>query len=97
MMDQVRGSRQERGYDAEWERKSSAVVANQPWCTYCHTTGSASNPLGADHIIPRSRGGTDDWSNLCTACRVCNSAKCDRDLESIRTRIRPIQGSDSQR
>lgn len=28
-----------------------------------------------DHVIPRSRGGTDQSSNLVTACRRCNTKK----------------------
>lgn len=28
-----------------------------------------------DHIIPRSRGGTDDPSNLVICCHDCNSSK----------------------
>lgn len=28
-----------------------------------------------DHIHPLARGGTDDFSNLVTACRPCNNAK----------------------
>jgi 5-methylcytosine-specific restriction endonuclease McrA len=31
-----------------------------------------------DHIVPLSRGGSNDWSNLQPACRECNSAKRDR-------------------
>lgn len=31
-----------------------------------------------DHVIPRSRGGSDDPSNLKTAHRACNSKKSDR-------------------
>jgi len=45
-------------------------------CIYC---GSEEN-LSIDHIVPRSKGGTDDEQNLATACRSCNSSKRDRDL-----------------
>ena len=34
--------------------------------------------LHVDHVIPRSRGGTDDLENLVTACSACNLAKYDR-------------------
>lgn len=33
--------------------------------------------IHVDHVIPRSQGGTDDPSNLVTACRRCNLAKYD--------------------
>jgi 5-methylcytosine-specific restriction endonuclease McrA len=28
--------------------------------------------LEVHHIIPQSRGGTDDWSNLVTLCSICH-------------------------
>ncbi len=40
----------------------------------------ADNDATIDHIIPRSKGGTNDRKNLCLACRRCNNAKGDRDL-----------------
>ena len=33
--------------------------------------------LEVDHVIPISRGGTDDISNLKTACFKCNRGKGD--------------------
>ena len=43
----------------------------------CVTCGTWKD-LTVDHIIPRSKGGTDDDDNLQTMCRSCNSAKRDR-------------------
>ena len=41
-------------------------------CAYC----AAENvPLEVEHIIPRSRGGSDRLSNLCIACHPCNQRK----------------------
>ena len=31
--------------------------------------------INLDHLIPRSEGGTNDASNLVTACKRCNSAR----------------------
>jgi 5-methylcytosine-specific restriction endonuclease McrA len=31
--------------------------------------------LTRDHIIPMSRGGSNNWSNVVTACSVCNNRK----------------------
>ncbi len=46
-------------------------------CAYC---GAENVPLEIDHIVPRSRGGTDRVSNLTLACRKCNEAKGNRDV-----------------
>ena len=38
-------------------------------CAYC---GKTDTPFEVDHILPRSRGGSNRISNLCLACHVCN-------------------------
>jgi hypothetical protein len=45
-------------------------------CAYCTKTFSDSK-LTRDHIIPSSRGGTDTWLNVVTACSKCNQKKDD--------------------
>lgn len=41
-------------------------------CAYCHAKNV---PLQVEHIVPRTRGGTDRVSNLTMACALCNRAK----------------------
>jgi len=46
-------------------------------CQYC----GATKKLTIDHIIPKSKGGTDDWDNLVVACSSCNTKKGNKLLE----------------
>ena len=39
------------------------------------------NKLSRDHIVPKSRGGLDTWTNCITACLDCNGDKDDQLLE----------------
>lgn len=59
-------------------------------CAYC---GRSDLQLTIDHIKPKSRGGTDDWENLVTACIKCNNAKGDRTPEEagMKLRITPFK------
>lgn len=43
-------------------------------CVYC----GAHQNLSLDHVVPLSRGGSNDLDNLATACRSCNSQKSNR-------------------
>ncbi|MFW9914394.1 MAG: RNA-guided endonuclease IscB [Candidatus Thorarchaeota archaeon] len=49
----------------KWQRK----------CAYC---GKTKIPLEVEHIIPKSRGGTNRVDNLTLSCRQCNLKKGDR-------------------
>lgn len=44
-------------------------------CRYC---GARGGRLECDHVVPVSRGGSHDDSNLVTACESCNRSKRDR-------------------
>jgi 5-methylcytosine-specific restriction endonuclease McrA len=41
-------------------------------CAYCGATGV---PLEIEHIVPKSRAGSDRVSNLTLSCKPCNAAK----------------------
>ena len=51
------------------------------------------NALTIDHILPRSRGGTDAQDNLAVSCAACNNIKDDlplgdeAGLEAMRLRL----------
>lgn len=47
-------------------------------CSYCGVTEAQ---WCVDHIIPLSRGGTNDPDNLVACCFPCNSSKSDKLLE----------------
>ena len=44
-------------------------------CAYC---GRTNIPFEVEHIVPKSRGGSDRVSNLTIACHTCNQAKGER-------------------
>jgi CRISPR/Cas system Type II protein with McrA/HNH and RuvC-like nuclease domain len=46
-------------------------------CVYC---GSQKH-LTIDHVIPKSKGGQNTWSNMVTCCSKCNCKKGDRTPE----------------
>jgi len=46
-------------------------------CAYCGEKFNTSD-LNLEHVIPRSRGGKTDWSNVVTSCIPCNLKKGDR-------------------
>lgn len=48
-------------------------------CQYCGRS-APDVILEADHIIPHSKGGSDDILNLVTDCRDCNRGKTNREL-----------------
>jgi 5-methylcytosine-specific restriction endonuclease McrA len=50
-------------------------------CQYCGRRANELKPresLTRDHLIPMSRGGTNEWSNVVTACSACNTRKANR-------------------
>ena len=40
--------------------------------------------LTVDHIVPRSRGGRHEWTNVITSCKACNHRKGSKSLQESR-------------
>lgn len=49
-------------------------------CAYCHAKNI---PLEVEHIVPKSRGGTNRISNLTLACNSCNQKKGNQTAEEF--------------
>jgi hypothetical protein len=58
------------GTNREWQKEQELPKE----CVFC----AACNDLEADHLIPRSRGGSDSADNTVWSCSSCNASRGDR-------------------
>ena len=66
--DRRAGTARERGYDREYDENRAILLSKPQNCWKCGLPGADS----ADHVIPRSRGGSNALSNLRPAHEACN-------------------------
>lgn len=67
---------------AQWSRKA-VLVRDHYACIYCGVKPGdvlrgkilTKADMTIDHIVPRSRGGKDVWTNTACACYLCNRRK----------------------
>lgn len=65
-----------------WMKLRTAVFSRDDYtCTYC---GERGKRLECDHVVPVSKGGSNDLGNLATACLPCNRSKRDKTLTEWR-------------
>lgn len=58
------------------ELRQQLLAVGDHRCAYCQTAQSNSGyPMVTDHIIPRKKGGSTEFDNLCFACHRCNEFK----------------------
>jgi 5-methylcytosine-specific restriction endonuclease McrA len=72
---EIAGVAYQQGTLAGWETRAYILIKYAYRCAYC---GKTDCPFELDHILPRSRGGSNRVSNLCLACHGCNQAKGDK-------------------
>lgn len=64
------------------------VLARDKRCVYCRATKN----LQVDHLVPRSKGGTDDARFIVTCCRRCNASRQAKDLDEWQAYARRVHG-----
>lgn len=67
-------------YGSKWirpDKRLAIYIRDDFECAYCGAAlkGAAPAEVTLDHLLPRSAGGTNDATNLITACRSCNSSR----------------------
>lgn len=65
-----------------WSR-AGVLTRDGRRCAYCGGTAST-----VDHVLPRSRGGANTWTNTVAACGRCNQRKGDRTPSEARMPLR---------
>jgi 5-methylcytosine-specific restriction endonuclease McrA len=61
------------------------VFQRDGWkCVACGRGSHDGAILHVDHIIPRSKGGSDTLDNFQTLCDKCNIGKSNRDMTDLR-------------
>jgi len=66
---------------ASWSRRG-VLVRDRHRCAYCGRRATT-----VDHVVPRSRGGADDWLNTVASCSEDNQRKADRTPEQAGMRL----------
>ncbi|HEX6293060.1 MAG TPA: RNA-guided endonuclease IscB [Herpetosiphonaceae bacterium] len=69
---EIQGVQYQQGTLAGYEVREYLLDKWQRRCAYC---GVVNVPLEVEHLIPKSRGGSDRVSNLTLACHGCNQRK----------------------
>ena len=80
---------------AHWSRKGVLVRDNYT-CIYCGVQAGnmvkgkviSRSDFTVDHILPKSRGGKDTWTNTACACYHCNHRKGDKLTYEIGMKLR---------
>jgi len=81
-------NRHARGYGTAWDRLRAEVLSAEPLCRVCMAKGRVTAAVAVDHIVPRAKGGGDDWANLQPICESCHLAKSAADRGAkLRPRI----------
>lgn len=65
-----------QGYGSEWRKRRAAYLKMYP---QCNAPGCFAPATEVDHIIPKSRGGSDSESNWQSLCKSHHSQKTARE------------------
>lgn len=71
--DRAYGTRQQRGYDAAYDRMRRVVLAEEQACAVCGAWFEEGDRVEVDHIVPLREGGTNERDNLRAVHARCNN------------------------
>ncbi|HEY6542390.1 MAG TPA: RNA-guided endonuclease IscB [Ktedonobacteraceae bacterium] len=77
---EVSGVDYQQGTLAGYEVREYLLEKWNRRCAYCSGAGV---PLEVEHLVPKSRGGTNNISNLVISCRPCNQSKGVLDVQAF--------------
>ena len=77
---EISGIDYQQGELAGYEVREYVLEKFQRKCAYCKKTDV---PLEIEHIVPKSKGGSNRVSNLTLACRPCNQRKGSQTAEEL--------------
>ena len=69
---EIAGVEYQQGELAGWETRAYLLLKYEYQCVYC---GKRDGPFEIDHLLPRSRGGSNRMANLVLCCHDCNQDK----------------------
>ena len=77
---EISGKEYQQGTLYQYEVREYLLEKFNRTCAYC---GVKDTPLEIEHIVPKSRGGSNRVSNLAIACVPCNQAKSNLDIKEF--------------
>ncbi|MEW6491569.1 MAG: RNA-guided endonuclease IscB [Cyanobacteriota bacterium] len=77
---EISGIEYQQGLLAGYELREYMLEKWQRRCSYC---GATDTQLEIEHIIPKSRGGSNRVSNLTLSCTKCNQKKGNKPIEQF--------------
>lgn len=71
-------SRITTGYPVGLTKRECVAIRDKFTCQYCQKLITLPTDYEMDHVIPKTRGGKDNYMNLVASCRACNQKKMDK-------------------
>jgi 5-methylcytosine-specific restriction endonuclease McrA len=62
--------------------RKNLFVRDDYTCQYCNKIFTKKE-LTLDHVVPKSKGGKNCWTNIVTCCRICNVNKANKSLDDL--------------
>ncbi|MFO7749478.1 MAG: RNA-guided endonuclease IscB [Desulfobacteraceae bacterium] len=77
---EIAGTQYQQGALLGYEIREYLLEKWNRTCVYC---GAQDTPLEVEHIVPKSKGGSNRVSNLTLACNTCNQRKNNQPIEQF--------------